>query len=153
MHLHWHINSPRPLWTARAHRVKILSYVRLHPALLRMASSAAPLASLFRAAIPAPPQPLAPDIEDVHARACEGGLDTYTDPSTGYSVFTALSHLRRGKCCGNACRHCPYAHQAVAARSGDKYRARGGGSAGAGVAGGSSGSAGASAAGGSNGGS
>jgi len=23
-------------------------------------------------------------------------------------VFTALSHLQRGQCCGNYCRHCPY---------------------------------------------
>lgn len=23
-------------------------------------------------------------------------------------VFTALFHIQRGKCCGNACRHCPY---------------------------------------------
>lgn len=26
----------------------------------------------------------------------------------GRVVFTALFHLRRGKCCGNSCRHCPY---------------------------------------------
>ena len=23
-------------------------------------------------------------------------------------VFTALFHIRRGSCCGNFCRHCPY---------------------------------------------
>jgi hypothetical protein len=23
-------------------------------------------------------------------------------------VFTAAYHLRRGYCCGNGCRHCPY---------------------------------------------
>jgi len=23
-------------------------------------------------------------------------------------VFTALFHLKRGECCGNKCRHCPY---------------------------------------------
>jgi len=28
-------------------------------------------------------------------------------------VFTAEYHLRRGTCCGNACRHCPYSHVAV----------------------------------------
>ena len=83
--------------------------------------------SLARSAIPAPPKPLARDIEDLHAAACEGGLDTYADPATGYSVFTALSHQRRGACCGNACRHCPFAHAAVKPRSGDKYRAAGGG--------------------------
>ncbi|GAB5586084.1 hypothetical protein Unana1_00984 [Umbelopsis nana] len=33
---------------------------------------------------------------------------TYIDPATGYTVMTELSHLSRGFCCGNACRHCPY---------------------------------------------
>ena len=28
----------------------------------------------------------------------------------GYLVFTAAYHLRRGTCCGNRCRHCPYDH-------------------------------------------
>jgi len=28
-------------------------------------------------------------------------------------VFTAAYHLRRGYCCGNRCRHCPYGHEAV----------------------------------------
>jgi len=28
----------------------------------------------------------------------------------GYVVFTAAFHLRRGTCCGNRCRHCPYDH-------------------------------------------
>ncbi len=26
----------------------------------------------------------------------------------GLLVFTAQYHLRRGYCCGNACRNCPY---------------------------------------------
>ncbi len=26
-------------------------------------------------------------------------------------VFTARYHLRRGYCCGNGCRHCPYRHE------------------------------------------
>jgi hypothetical protein len=26
----------------------------------------------------------------------------------GRMVFTAAYHLRRGYCCGNQCRHCPY---------------------------------------------
>ncbi|XP_019615850.1 PREDICTED: uncharacterized protein LOC109463463 [Branchiostoma belcheri] len=47
-------------------------------------------------------------IHFVHQKACEGGQDTYVDPETGYTVFTRLSHLRRGTCCGSACRHCPY---------------------------------------------
>lgn len=28
----------------------------------------------------------------------------------GRMVFTEQFHLRRGKCCGNGCRHCPYGH-------------------------------------------
>uniref|UniRef100_A0A3Q0RT29 Uncharacterized protein n=1 Tax=Amphilophus citrinellus TaxID=61819 RepID=A0A3Q0RT29_AMPCI len=32
----------------------------------------------------------------------------YVDPSSGYKVFTEHAHLQRGKCCGSACRHCPY---------------------------------------------
>jgi hypothetical protein len=26
----------------------------------------------------------------------------------GLMVFTAAYHLRRGYCCGNGCRHCPF---------------------------------------------
>ncbi|GAC1311481.1 MAG: hypothetical protein NVSMB19_25910 [Vulcanimicrobiaceae bacterium] len=33
----------------------------------------------------------------------------------GLLVFTAAYHERRGSCCGNACRHCPYAHVNVRA--------------------------------------
>ena len=30
-----------------------------------------------------------------------------------YMVFTATWHLKRGYCCGSACRHCPYGHENV----------------------------------------
>ena len=53
------------------------------------------------------------DIEDLHDAAVLHGRDTYVDPETKFTVFTKLSHLRRGKCCGSGCRHCPYAHQNV----------------------------------------
>lgn len=33
--------------------------------------------------------------------------DYYLD-SRGLMVFTERYHLRRGHCCGNACRHCPF---------------------------------------------
>jgi uncharacterized protein DUF5522/cysteine-rich CWC protein len=33
--------------------------------------------------------------------------DFYLD-SNGNTVFTAAYHLRRGTCCGNQCRHCPF---------------------------------------------
>jgi hypothetical protein len=36
------------------------------------------------------------------------GVDYYLDPATGYLVFTARYLARRGYCCGNGCRHCPY---------------------------------------------
>ncbi len=35
------------------------------------------------------------------------GVDFYYTPE-GYMCFTAFHHLKRGKCCGNGCRHCPY---------------------------------------------
>ncbi|XP_078713457.1 uncharacterized protein C1orf53 homolog [Lampetra fluviatilis] len=43
-----------------------------------------------------------------HTEACLAGKDTYVDPVSGYSVFTSRSHSLRGKCCGSACRHCPF---------------------------------------------
>jgi hypothetical protein len=43
----------------------------------------------------APPQPLALQDGDFYL---EGGR----------MVFTAAYHLRRGYCCSNRCRHCPY---------------------------------------------
>lgn len=50
-------------------------------------------------------------------RVCNGEGDaTYEDPESGYTVFAAVAHLRRGGCCGvgdegrtHRCRHCPYA--------------------------------------------
>lgn len=48
------------------------------------------------------------DIEELHQAALAQGLTTYTDPHTGFMVFTEKAHLNRGTCCGNTCRHCPY---------------------------------------------
>jgi hypothetical protein len=48
--------------------------------------------------------------ERVHRQACQAGLTHYEDPETGFLVMTELAHRRRGYCCGNACRHCPYGH-------------------------------------------
>lgn len=45
------------------------------------------------------------DIEEAHTAACDAGVSTYTDPATGYKVFTSASHEKRGFCCGNACRY------------------------------------------------
>ena len=52
-------------------------------------------------------------VDQLHEAACEAGKDSYTDPATGYQVMTRLFLLRQGKCCGNACRHCPYGHMNV----------------------------------------
>ena len=49
-----------------------------------------------------------------HAVGCEPPRDTYIDPDTGYSVFTA-AYLKRRPCCGNGCRHCPWGHRNVPA--------------------------------------
>lgn len=57
---------------------------------------------------------LSPDIEEIHALAVRNGSTTYTDPSTGFTVFTELAHLQRGTCCGNQCRHCPFGWENVA---------------------------------------
>jgi hypothetical protein len=38
------------------------------------------------------------------------GEDYYFDK--GLMVFTADYHLRRGYCCDNGCRHCPYGDSA-----------------------------------------
>lgn len=40
-----------------------------------------------------------------HQQALSAGLDFYEDPITRYLVFTQNYHLKRGKCCGSACRH------------------------------------------------
>jgi hypothetical protein len=32
------------------------------------------------------------DIEELHQKAVDAGLEHYTDPETGYLVFTALFH-------------------------------------------------------------
>lgn len=38
----------------------------------------------------------------------EEGIDFYME--NGLMVLTSWFHLKRGECCGNACRHCPYDH-------------------------------------------
>ena len=50
------------------------------------------------------------DIEALHEQACNNKEDGYIDPVTGYWVFSRFFHEKRGKCCGNLCRHCPYEH-------------------------------------------
>ena len=35
------------------------------------------------------------------------GEDFYYNEQ-GYMVLTAIYHLKRGNCCGNGCKHCPF---------------------------------------------
>ena len=49
-------------------------------------------------------------MENAHSLAMLKNLPTYKDPWTGYEVLTRASLLSKGKCCGNACRHCPYGY-------------------------------------------
>lgn len=35
-------------------------------------------------------------------------IDYRIDNDSGNYVFSAWYHLKRGSCCGNGCRHCPY---------------------------------------------
>jgi hypothetical protein len=51
------------------------------------------------------------EIEEIHKFAVEKGQKQYTDPESGYTVFTQLFMMERGWCCGSGCRHCPYGHQ------------------------------------------
>jgi ATP-binding cassette subfamily B (MDR/TAP) protein 1 len=50
------------------------------------------------------------NLHELNLAACKEGRDTYIDPITGYQVLTSDALLRKGKCCGNSCRHCPYGH-------------------------------------------
>jgi len=52
-------------------------------------------------------------IEQLHHLACEKGEDAYIDPTSGYQVLTSQAHLKRGTCCGNRCRHCPFEYANV----------------------------------------
>ena len=40
------------------------------------------------------------------------GDDFYYN-AEGYFVFTAAWHLKKGYCCGNGCRHCPFDFESV----------------------------------------
>ena len=40
------------------------------------------------------------------------GEDFYYNDQ-GYIVLTEQFHLKKGYCCGNGCKHCPYNYEAV----------------------------------------
>ena len=71
-----------------------------------MAARAARLARTAARAAARPEIP--PAAVEAHAAAVARGLQTYDDPTTGYTVFTELAHRARGGCCGRMCRHCCY---------------------------------------------
>jgi hypothetical protein len=43
-----------------------------------------------------------------HDDARAANLPVYSDPVSGFSVFTAEFLAARGYCCDSGCRHCPY---------------------------------------------
>lgn len=55
-----------------------------------------------------PDDPHYSEIIRLHSVAMERGEAGYPDPASGAYVMTAATHLTRGRCCTNGCRHCPY---------------------------------------------
>lgn len=66
------------------------------------------------------------EIEELHKLALQNNSKVYQDPETGFTVWTEIAHLKRGKCCGNRCRHCPYGWTNVPTKKGfvedDEFR-------------------------------
>ena len=56
----------------------------------------------------APDHPRRDEILAAHRAARSAGAATYVDPATGFLVLTSDELARRGTCCGQGCRHCPY---------------------------------------------
>ena len=54
-----------------------------------------------------------PNYWDIHEAAVARGETIYTDPETGFMVFTSLGLKARERCCGAGCRHCPFGHESV----------------------------------------
>jgi hypothetical protein len=55
-----------------------------------------------------PEHPAYRSILEVHDLAVRLDQPGYLDPVTGYFVFTAAEHWKRGTCCASGCRHCPF---------------------------------------------
>jgi hypothetical protein len=51
---------------------------------------------------------ISPEARRRHDLAVSRGQDGYFDPLTNLFVLTSAYLSRRGFCCGNGCRHCPY---------------------------------------------
>ena len=86
---------------------------RYHPGALAPTpgSPDGPLPADRRRPHPARLDPAAPGyaaIMTAHDAAVGAGEPLYQDPATGLSVMTAAYLWRRGYCCDQGCRHCPY---------------------------------------------
>jgi hypothetical protein len=55
-----------------------------------------------------PGHPFRAEILAAHQAALDADQAGYLDPETGLFVLTAAVHARRGTCCEQGCRHCPY---------------------------------------------
>ena len=51
---------------------------------------------------------LSPEIVAAHEAALAADEPGYIDPTSGLFVLTAAYLARRGTCCDQGCRHCPY---------------------------------------------
>ena len=49
-----------------------------------------------------------PEAESWPIEVLKENLHYYME--NGFMVFTEAYHSARGRCCGNACRHCPFEH-------------------------------------------
>jgi hypothetical protein len=73
--------------------------------------------------------PITPRVSDQRERTPQNALQAQSPvrpvPKEGedfywegpYMVFTESWHLKRGYCCGSACRHCPWNHENVPKKS------------------------------------
>jgi hypothetical protein len=55
-----------------------------------------------------PENPYYEEILRRHEEAFKKEEAFYVDPETGFTVLTAYYLEKRGYCCGNGCRHCPF---------------------------------------------
>jgi ATP-binding cassette subfamily B (MDR/TAP) protein 1 len=60
------------------------------------------------------------NFDELNQQASANGFDTYKDPISGYQVLTSEALLKKGKCCGNSCRHCPFGYVNVEVLVGER---------------------------------
>lgn len=59
--------------------------------------------------------------KDLNTNILKESEDYYITPE-GYKCFTANYHLKRGYCCTNGCKHCPYKKPPNPLRRGNQNR-------------------------------